>query len=172
MMRLLYGGYTIGLLVLMILLASCKEKEPALLSKTIVLVRHAEKIDESKDAALSEAGIDRANRLQFMLSSLPLDAIYATPYQRTMNTVRPIAEQKTLPIESYSPDSLRLFGQKLLDSRNKYILVSGHSNTTPELANIIVGDSLYLDITKEDYSKVFVVNLMGRKVISSYVLHY
>jgi 2,3-bisphosphoglycerate-dependent phosphoglycerate mutase len=162
----------IGLLALIVILFSCEIKEREVSSKTIILVRHAEKIDESKDAALSEAGADRAKHLQFVLSSLPLDAVYATPYQRTINTVRPIAEQKSLSIESYSPDTLWLFSQKLFDSPDKYILVSGHSNTTPELANHLMGDSLYLDIAKEDYTNIFIINLLGRKVISNFVLHF
>ena len=56
---------------------------PALAQKAIVVVRHAEKVDESADPALSAAGIARAEALALALKSMDVKAVYVTQYQRT-----------------------------------------------------------------------------------------
>ena len=59
---------------------------------TIIVVRHAEKVDDSRDPALSEAGAKRAEALAEMLEHAGLDAVYASQYQRTRLTAMPAAE--------------------------------------------------------------------------------
>jgi phosphohistidine phosphatase SixA len=140
--------------------------------KTIVLVRHAEKVDESKDAALSEAGLARAERLQKMLSSISFDAAYTTPYQRTRNTIKKIAEDRLLSTQEYSPDTLWLFSQRIIKAPETRIIISGHSNTTPELINHWLGREVYPPIEHTEYSQVYLITLRDEKVLSHVVLHY
>jgi 2,3-bisphosphoglycerate-dependent phosphoglycerate mutase len=140
--------------------------------KTVVLVRHAEKVDESKDAALSEAGLVRVERLQKMLSSISFDAAYTTPYQRTRNTISRIAEDHRLNVQEYSPDTLWQFSQRIIKTPETRIIISGHSNTTPALINHWLGRDVYPPIEHSDYSRIYLVTLQGEKVLSHVVLHY
>src|SRR4051812_14644882 len=58
---------------------------PALISDTtttIIIVRHAEKELTGTDPILSSAGIIRADELKRVLGSIPVHAIYSTPYNR------------------------------------------------------------------------------------------
>ena len=56
---------------------------PALAQKAIIVVRHAEKVDESADPLLSAVGTARAEALAKALASLEVKGVYVTQYQRT-----------------------------------------------------------------------------------------
>jgi broad specificity phosphatase PhoE len=70
-----------------------------------VMVRHAEP-DESMrgrcygrlDVALSPRGREQAGVLPRGLDAVELDAIYASPAQRTVETARPLAKARALPL--------------------------------------------------------------------------
>ena len=61
---------------------------------TIILVRHAEKIIDpnNPDVDLSAAGQARAQEIARMFGDAGINAIYATQYQRTQETVKPLSE--------------------------------------------------------------------------------
>ncbi|HMB97845.1 MAG TPA: histidine phosphatase family protein, partial [Balneolaceae bacterium] len=59
---------------------------------TFVLVRHAEKVDDSADPDLSPEGYQRAERLTEMLRNITFDNIYSSDRIRTRETVRKIAD--------------------------------------------------------------------------------
>ena len=81
---------------------------------TIFLVRHAEKVDSSRDPELSLPGKARAVRLKELLSEVGIDHIYSTDYIRTRDTAKPLAEVMDLPIESYRP-----FEEELVETLKK-----------------------------------------------------
>jgi len=66
--------------------------------KAVFVVRHAERQDDSADTPLSAAGADRARRLAAILKDAGVTAIYATQWQRTQQTVAPLAAATKLPI--------------------------------------------------------------------------
>jgi broad specificity phosphatase PhoE len=55
-------------------------------AQTVILVRHAEKVDNSNDPALSGEGEARATALAVALSAADLTHIFVTPLQRTRLT--------------------------------------------------------------------------------------
>ena len=57
----------------------------------VYVVRHGEKLDDSKDPVLSPAGEARAVRLANMLASSGVKAIYTTQYRRTVLLAAPTA---------------------------------------------------------------------------------
>src|SRR5215831_19794894 len=67
---------------------------------TIIIVRHAEKIIDpnNPDVDLSPAGQARAQELARMFGDAGINAIYATQYKRTQETVKPLADKLGLPI--------------------------------------------------------------------------
>ncbi len=59
---------------------------------TVLVVRHAEKVDSGSDPDLTPEGQVRAGHLRDALSMARIDAIIATQYQRTVQTVQPVAD--------------------------------------------------------------------------------
>ena len=91
----------------------------------VFLIRHAEKIDESRDPGLSEAGIQRSRELARVLRDAGIQRIHSTDYIRTRDTVAPLADMLGLKVEIYDWDDPADFARslKLGDQRH---LVVGH----------------------------------------------
>ena len=69
----------------------------------VVVVRHAEKLADGDDPALSDAGRARAQRLADLLRDAPLVAAYATDTQRARQTAKPSADEHGLALTLYDP---------------------------------------------------------------------
>jgi len=135
---------------------------------TIFLVRHAEKVlDGSNDPILTPEGANRADELMYILKHVKLDAIYSTPYKRNRQTVLPTAKNKNLEIQFYKPNE-RGFIEKVLDAYpGGTVLIVGHSNTIPGLANELVGYKEFSDLNDATYDNLFIayVNPEGQTKI-------
>ena len=137
---------------------------------TIFLVRHAEKVDSSRDPDLSLDGKARAVRLMELLQDANVKAVYSTDYIRTRETARPLAEKRNLSVETYRPfDEAMVTGLKSSQAGN--VLVVGHSNTIPDLVNKLIGETRYEQLADTEYSKLFVVTIDEDKV-SHYILRF
>ena len=68
--------------------------------RTIYFVRHCESIKTGSDRGrgLTDAGQEQAQELVAFFKEIPIDAIYSSPMQRAMDSVRPLAEKRGLPI--------------------------------------------------------------------------
>jgi glyoxylase-like metal-dependent hydrolase (beta-lactamase superfamily II) len=75
--------------------------------KTIILVRHAEKVDASQDPELSPEGRQRAERLMRIVKKYRPGAIYSTDFKRTRDTAAPMAARRKLRIETYDARPIR-----------------------------------------------------------------
>lgn len=120
---------------------------------TYILVRHAEKEAapaDPKDPMLSKEGEERAQRLVKLLEKQKIDAIYSTNYNRTKNTVKPVADAKGIQVQVYDkqPDVSNLKGT---------VLICGHSNTIPALANLIIGKDQFKNYEDTDYGNVLII---------------
>lgn len=138
---------------------------------TIFLVRHAEKVDSSRDPELSLQGKARAVRLMELLSETGIDHIYSTDYIRTRDTSKPLAEKLNLFIDSYRPFEEELVETLTQKMDGKQILVVGHSNTIPDLVNQLIDEKAYEQLADDAYSKLFVVTLIDGKA-THYVLTF
>ena len=127
----------------------------AALDNVIVLVRHAEKVDDSRDAELSETGRARAGVLAALLKDMKIDTIYSSDYIRTRDTARPLAEALGLEIELYDPRDLEALATKLRVAEGR-VLVVGHSNTTLRLVGLIGGEP-GTDIADDEYDRLYIV---------------
>ncbi len=127
----------------------------AALDNVIVLVRHAEKVDDSRDPELSETGRARAEVLAALLKDMQIDTIYSSDYIRTRDTARPLAEALGLELELYNPGDLEALATKLRAAEGR-ILVVGHSNTTPRLVGLIGGEP-GTDIADDEYDRLYIV---------------
>ena len=126
------------------------------------LFRHAEKLADSPDPGLTTEGQARAQRLAAMLKDAGVTRIFSSNYKRTKDTVAPLAEATGIEVEIYDPRDLPGFAAEL-KGMDGVIIVSGHSNTTPELTAFLSGietqameeteyDRLYQVFKGEDWS--------------------
>ncbi|TMN73621.1 histidine phosphatase family protein [Pseudoalteromonas sp. S1727] len=101
----------------------------------IFLFRHSEKL-AGKNPPLSEAGRQRAERLFNLFGEVKPSSIYSTDYNRTIETAAPLAEYFGLSVNTYKPGDLAQFTKTVL-AQSGIVVIVGHSNTTPELAQLI-----------------------------------
>ena len=123
---------------------------------TLYLVRHAEKelsADNPKDPPLTPCGEERAESLAHFLSSVDLEAVYSTDYLRTRNTAHPVAREKEIEVQIYDPKNPDDFAKLLVD-RKQNALVVGHSNSTPTLAGLLLGEELE-SIDESIYDRIY-----------------
>lgn len=141
----------------LLVVVSC-QNEPAELT-TFILVRHAEKVaDGSKDPALTQEGEARANRLLSLFEEAKISAIYSTNYIRTQKTVQPLADKKGLEIKAYDWENpVQMLEGMIIEHGGGIIMISGHSNTTPVLANLLLGDEAYSQFDDSDYSNLIII---------------
>jgi 2,3-bisphosphoglycerate-dependent phosphoglycerate mutase len=130
---------------------------------TYYFIRHAEKVDNSKNPDLSIIGLERAKLWNEIFSEINIDAIYSTDFKRTLQTVTPIANSKKVTIINYSPKSLdiELFKKNTL---GKKVLVVGHSNTIPNFVNQIINKKIYNDMDDVTFGNLYIVTLNGDSI--------
>jgi phosphohistidine phosphatase SixA len=136
----------------------------------VVLVRHAEKVDESAASALTETGQERARSLSAMLKDAGIQAIFSTEYRRTLDTAKPTAEAVSKLIEVYDADDLPSFA-KTLRARGDRALVVGHSDTTPELVKLLGGDP-GSPIASNEYDRIYLLTLFDDGKASTTLLRF
>ncbi len=140
---------------------------PADAGSTLYLVRHAEKVlDGTRDPALTEAGEARAEWLADWFAGRGITAIYSSEFKRTLETVTPLSERLNMPIAPYDPRALEDLAARLrsdaeaTEDMESVFLVVGHSNTTPALVNILIGEERYEDLVEAwMYDRIFQVVL-------------
>ncbi|MFK8020525.1 MAG: histidine phosphatase family protein [Pseudomonadales bacterium] len=105
----------------------------------VYLVRHAEKrLDQGRDPELTNRGQHRADHYAEMFRDAGIGFIYSTQYKRTMDTVAPLALALKQEVIAYNPDKLDALARKIKAEAGVYF-VSGHSDTTPELVEVLGG---------------------------------
>lgn len=127
---------------------------------TLILVRHAEKRNETDTTTLTAAGYERADRLARLLSNTQLDAIYTTPFIRMQLTAAPTAAAKQLPIQDYQPHKMDEIERMVQQHTGKVILVIGHGNTIPSIINQFCGTTLP---NLEGYNDLFILTIADLK---------
>lgn len=136
----------------------------------VYLVRHAEKLDDSADPPLTEAGLIRARLLGAMLQDAGVTRILSSDYQRTRDTASPLAERIGLEVEIYDPRALDEVAQRIRSEAGRY-LVSGHSNTTPALVERLGGDPGEPMREADEYDRLYVLTV-GARATTTVLLRY
>jgi broad specificity phosphatase PhoE len=137
-----------------------------------ILVRHAEKIDTSKNPELSEKGKIRAQKLTDLFMDEKIDKLYSTPYLRTEQTIAIIANNRKLEVEKYNPNDAIFSNTLLKENSGKTVLIVGHSNTIPILANFLIGENKYKQLDESEYGKIWIITFYGSKFVNCLVLNY
>jgi len=129
-------------------------------------IRHAEKNRSNpKDSnpELNKEGKLRALNWAYFFREIPLEAIYSTDYIRTISTAQPVADDKNLPIIIYNPNDLNI-NMFMKENQGRLVLVVGHSNTTPELVNAMLGDQKFEQMKDNDNSSLFIIRETNGKM--------
>ncbi|UCD61228.1 MAG: histidine phosphatase family protein [Flavobacteriaceae bacterium] len=156
-------------------LISCKDDqklsdayvEPAV--STYYFIRHAEKIridSEDVDPELSQKGLGRAMHWAEILNDVELNTIYSTDYERTTMTAAPTSVKKEITVQYYDPENIDI-EQFKLDNLGKKVLVVGHSHSTPEFVNKMLGEEKYAAMDDYDNGSLFIVQVTGKNVTSN-----
>lgn len=124
---------------------------------TIVLVlRHAEKADNSDDPPLSAAGQTRAALLAKLLDRAGITSVHSTRFVRTRATVQPTADRYRMPVDSYN-QAAEIAATVLAEHRGDVVLVAAHSNTAVDVINAL-GAGLQPAVF-DDYDNLFLVTI-------------
>lgn len=130
---------------------------------TYYLIRHAEK-DRSncnnKNPELSKKGIIRAEKWSQIFDELKIDAVYATDYNRTLQTAATTAKNKKLTIKKYHPKNINMVSF-IKETNGQSVLIVGHSNTIPNFTNKLIGKNEYLDMDDDDNDNLYLVTIEG-----------
>ena len=109
-----------------------------------------------------------------MFKKTRLDAIYSTLYNRTLHTVDSLGTTKGLKTMIYQPKDLKQIGIDITSSKelNK-VIFAGHSNTTPALANVFMGEKIIdAGFDESDYDNFLVVQIKADGQKKLYQLRY
>ncbi len=128
-------------------------------AQTIFLVRHAERADAGgtaeRDPKLSATGEARAQVLAQTLRDARIHAVYATEFQRTQSTAKPLADLLKVPVKIFrASDTAALV--EALKAAKENALVVGHSNTLPEIMSAL-GIAQPLTLSENVYDDLFLV---------------
>ncbi len=128
---------------------------------TFILFRHAEKAsDGTKDPDLTEVGRKRAESLVKLFASTKIDAVYSTRFNRTQNTVVPLAQAHSVSILNYDATKMEEIDNILTKFNGGTIVISGHSNTTPAIVNYLTGHKDEFRIFDDnDYGNLIIVSV-------------
>jgi len=132
---------------------------------TVIFVRHAEKAAEpAGDPGLSPAGQLRVAELVRQLKDADvvagIDAVYSTPFRRTEETARPIAEALELPLNHYDAEDTEAIMEYIVKAhKGKIILVVGHSNTLPALIGNMGASKKVPPIADDEYDNIYIISI-------------
>ena len=136
------------------------------LAQTVVIVRHAEKVDASADPLLSEAGQARARALAAELADAHPSVILTSPLQRTILTAAPTAEHHSVASEPVSLEGgggahiAAIVARVRALPEDATVLIVGHSNTVPAIARAL-GYADAADMPECEYDRLTVLRLNG-----------
>ncbi|WP_375324682.1 histidine phosphatase family protein [Flagellimonas sp. GZD32] len=153
----------IALAIILVGSVSCKKDtkiDPVI--STYYFIRHAEKDrtdPENPDPELNQDGLDRAIRWAEVFDPIALDMIYSTNYERTTMTAAPTSIKKDIDVKYYDPRAFDPEAFKL-EHEGKNVLVVGHSNTTPDLVNKMIGIEKYNSMDDNDNGSLFIVRII------------
>ena len=142
-----------ALLLIMLSAVAAGSQEAAF--RTYFIVRHAEKADDgTKDPPLTLEGIARAGELAAMLKDAGISGFFASEYQRTQLTVKPLADLAGAEVTVVDAKDYDALIEKCR-AVNGNVVIAGHSNTVPDIVKKLTGREF--EIGHDEYDNLFVV---------------
>ena len=140
---------------------------------TVVVIRHAEKVDDSQDPPLSVAGHLRAGQLATLWRARRPDAMYTTDFQRTRQTLAPLARVHGMAPQVYDArQSPQAFAATLRAAHPRgTIVVAGHSNTVPAIVTALCGCAAEA-MADSEFDRVSTIHFDGHGRATLHVSRY
>ena len=153
----------LAFIALALTLAGCAGTTPRVTDTTAVtfiVVRHAEKVDASRDPDLSAAGHARAQALAAYLGKRELAAAYATEFKRTSQTLAPSAKARGLAITPYPAGQAASEFASLLRATHPRgnVLIAGHSNTVPDIVAALCACTV-APVADHEYDRMSIIRV-------------
>ncbi|AOW19863.1 SixA phosphatase family protein [Urechidicola croceus] len=133
---------------------------------TYYLIRHSEKDlsnPTNSNPDISEKGQERAEKWAELFQNINFDAIYSTDYNRTKQTAEPTSIHNELTTIIYDLKNFD-FDKFKTETKNKTVLIVGHSNTIPVFANKFINEEIYEQIEEKNYSNLYIINISNNKI--------
>jgi broad specificity phosphatase PhoE len=143
-------------LLLSIALFSCSN------SRYLYIVRHGERLDNTPYSVLSPAGHERAKVLRDSLLNKKIDVIFATFFQRTQETARPLADALHKPIALCRNNAVDSIITVLNNIKNKNILMVSHSGNIPSIIEGLTGEKIEANL-ETSYDNLFIIKTKNGK---------
>ena len=163
-----------GLVGIGLIAAACSptadEPTPDATDYTLYLVRHAEK-QGGDDPALTTEGGQRAVDLADRLEEAGIEKIWSSDFRRTRATAEPLAKRLGLDVVIYDANDLASLAEGL-KSDGVTALVVGHSNTTPELSDLLGGEAGSPIDEAAEYDRLYVLNGVGSETVDTQIERY
>jgi len=172
--RLIFGIFIV------LSLSACKKEEnttnrliaPESLTPaktTYYFIRHAEKDrtdPTNRNPELNDKGFERTKFWGEYFEDKNLNKFYTTDYMRTFQTIIPIVYPYKEKVEFYSPRDTMFSQAFWKDTYGKNTIIVGHSNTTPQFVNQIIGKEKYKNIPDSINYRLYkvVINESGEVV--------
>lgn len=136
----------------------------------VFLVRHAERLDDSPNSPLNDVGRARVERLRALVADVDFTHVHSTNLTRTLDTARPIAGDDGVELALYSPGELERLAETIRATPGRH-LVSGHSNTTPRLAEALGGEPRG-PIGEMEYDRLYIIVIQPGQPAVTTLLRY
>jgi broad specificity phosphatase PhoE len=140
-------------------------------AQTVVLARHAEKADGSRDPELSQAGTSRAEALAAAFGPEGPDVVIVSPLRRTGLTAAPTvgvfrSPVRAIPLEEgVDAHVAAVVAELRARPADSLILVVGHSNTIPLIARALGVEAA--DMADCEYDRLIRIDLNATQPVAS-----
>jgi broad specificity phosphatase PhoE len=125
----------------------------------VFIVRHAEKVRPGSDPPLTPEGRERARELARVVAKAAPSAVFATEYQRTQQTVQPLADVLSLAVVEVGAKDVQQLADSILgDHAGETVVVAGHSNTV-HLVIAALGGPTVPEIPDDEFDNLFIVTV-------------
>ena len=127
--------------------------------RSVVVVRHADKIDDTDDAVLSPTGEAQAKRLAHVLKDLGISAIYTTQFKRTIQSATPLADLLKIKLLAYEQTDVNGVVTEIRRKHPKeVVMVVGHRSTVPKILKQF-GAKEPMALGSSEYDSLFILTL-------------
>ncbi|QYJ85465.1 histidine phosphatase family protein [Shewanella mesophila] len=138
-------------------------------TKTVILVRHAEKTIGQKDPSLTAMGRIRAKQLVTTLAKTELTLAISTQFARTKETLIPITDAQKIPLLMIpATKDINRHIEQIVEKVKQHdgnIIVAGHSNTIPLIIASLGGPKIPM-LSEDEYDKLFILSIPQSGAVS------
>jgi broad specificity phosphatase PhoE len=133
-------------------------------TKSLYIVRHAEKLDNTPYSVLSPAGHRRAQVLKDSLIDRKIDLIFVTTFQRTQATAQPLADALHKPLLIHRNNAIDSIVDVLNGLKKKNVLLVSHSGNIPAIIKKLVGNDVG-PVPESEYDNLWIIRTRkGKRV--------